>query len=106
MRWLSVTRSYSCSISCIFVMFGTWPERECVLFIGTQFSNLSTAVILLCTKEASQSPFPGCSLRAFRCKKHGMDLYGDHTSTCTAHSGATKAHDWAIGMLGPLFPTA
>jgi hypothetical protein len=29
------------------------------------------------------------------CKKHGMDLYGDHTSTCTAHSGATKAHDWA-----------
>jgi hypothetical protein len=26
------------------------------------------------------------------CKKHGMDLYGDHASTCTAHSGATKAH--------------
>ena len=22
------------------------------------------------------------------CKKHGMDLFGDHTSTCTAHSGA------------------
>ena len=32
-----------------------------------------------------------------------MDLYGDHTSTCTAHSGATKAHDWAVGVLGPLF---
>jgi hypothetical protein len=40
------------------------------------------------------------------CKKHGMDLYGDHTSTCTAHSGATKAHDWAVGVLGPLFRTA
>jgi hypothetical protein len=32
-----------------------------------------------------------------------MDLYGDHTSTCTAHSGATKAHNWAVGVLGPLF---
>jgi hypothetical protein len=40
------------------------------------------------------------------CKKHGMDLYGDHTSTCTAHSGATKAHDWAVGVRGPLFRTA
>jgi hypothetical protein len=40
------------------------------------------------------------------CKKHGMDLYGDHTSTCTAHSGATKAHDWAVRVLGPLFQRA
>ena len=35
-----------------------------------------------------------------------MDLFGDHTSTCTAHSGATKAHDWAVGVLGPLFRTS
>ncbi len=40
------------------------------------------------------------------CKKHGMDLFGDRTSTCTAHSGATKAHDWAVGVPGPLFRTA
>ena len=40
------------------------------------------------------------------CKKHGMDLYGDRTSTCTAHSGATKAHDWAVGVLDPLFRSA
>jgi hypothetical protein len=40
------------------------------------------------------------------CKKHGMDLSGDHTSTCTAHSGATKAHDWAVGVLGPCFVSA
>ena len=38
-------------------------------------------------------------------KKHGIDTYGDHTATCTAHSGATKAHDWA-GVLGPLFRSA
>jgi hypothetical protein len=35
-----------------------------------------------------------------------MDFHGDHTSTCTAHSGATKAHDWMVGVLGPLFRTA
>ena len=40
------------------------------------------------------------------CKKHGMGLYGDHTSICTAHSGATKSTDWAVGVLGPLFRTA
>ena len=39
-------------------------------------------------------------------KKHGMDLFGNHTSTCTTHSGATKAHDWAVGVLGPLFRSA
>jgi hypothetical protein len=40
------------------------------------------------------------------CKKHCMDFHGDHTSTCTAHSGATRAHDWMVGALGPLFRTA
>ena len=35
-----------------------------------------------------------------------MDLYVDHTSTCTAHSGATKAHDWVVGVLGPLLRSA
>ena len=40
------------------------------------------------------------------CKKHGVNLHGDYTSTCTAHSGAKKAHDWAVGVLGPLFRSA
>jgi hypothetical protein len=35
-----------------------------------------------------------------------MDFHGDHTSTCTAHSGGTKAHDWMVSVLGPLFRTA
>ena len=37
------------------------------------------------------------------CKKFCMDFDGDHTSTCTAHSGATKAHDWMVSVLGQLF---
>jgi hypothetical protein len=40
------------------------------------------------------------------CKKHYMDFHGDHTATCTAHSGANKARDWMVGVLGPLFRTA
>jgi hypothetical protein len=34
------------------------------------------------------------------CRKFCMDFHGDHTSTCTAHSGATKAHDWMVSVLG------
>jgi hypothetical protein len=40
------------------------------------------------------------------CKKNFIDFHGDHTTTCTAHSGATKAHDWLVCVLGPLFGTA
>ena len=40
------------------------------------------------------------------CKKHGIDTYDDHTATCTTHSGATKAHDWVVRVLGPLFCSA
>jgi hypothetical protein len=40
------------------------------------------------------------------CKKHCMDFHGDHTSTCSAHSGATKTYDWMVGVLVPLFRTA
>ena len=31
------------------------------------------------------------------------DPLGDHVSTCKSHSGATKAHDWMVTELGPLF---
>jgi hypothetical protein len=35
-----------------------------------------------------------------------MDFHGDHTSTCTGHSGATKANDCIVSVLGQLFRTA
>jgi hypothetical protein len=28
---------------------------------------------------------------------------GDHLCTCTAHSGAKKAHDWTVDQLADLF---
>jgi hypothetical protein len=35
-----------------------------------------------------------------------IDFHGDHTSTCTVHSGASKTHNWMVSVLGPLFRTA
>ena len=39
------------------------------------------------------------------CKKFRVDALGDHLCTCTSHSGAKKAHDWAVDQLADLFRT-
>ena len=52
-----------------------------------------------------------------RLQNYCMDFHGDHTSTCikmqaqstvqlkAMRKGETKAHDWMVGVLGPLFRT-
>jgi hypothetical protein len=37
------------------------------------------------------------------CRKFGIDALGDHLCTCTAHSGAKKAHDGVVDQLPDLF---
>ena len=39
------------------------------------------------------------------CRKFRVDALGDHLCTCTTHSGAKKAHDWAVDQLADLFRT-
>jgi len=39
------------------------------------------------------------------CKKFHLDPLGDHLNTCTAHSGAKKAHDWMVDQVADLFRT-
>ncbi len=39
------------------------------------------------------------------CRKFQVDALGDHLCTCSAHSGAKKAHDWAVDQLADLFRT-
>ena len=56
--------------------------------------------VLSSLPRRNNSPLAECG-----CKKHYMDFHGDHTATCTAHSGATKAYDWMVSVLGPLFLT-
>ena len=47
-----------------------------------------------------------CPLAKRGFKKHRMDFHGDHTGTCRYLPGASKAHDWMVSVLGPLFRTA
>ena len=44
-------------------------------------------------------------LSACGCRKFQIDALGDHLCTCTAHSGAKKAHDWAVDQIADLFRT-
>jgi len=76
-----------------------WDQPSWETFVCTTLS-LEVPVLASLPRRNQRSP------ALCGCKNHGMDLYGDHTSTCTGHSGATKAHDWAVGVLGPLFRTA
>ena len=45
------------------------------------------------------------SLSTCGCRKFQIDTLGDHLCTCTAHSGAKKAHDWAVDQLADFFRT-
>ena len=47
----------------------------------------------------------GLPLSACGCKKFAIDAFGDHVSTCTAHSGTKKPHDWVVDQLPHLFHT-
>ena len=38
-------------------------------------------------------------LAACGCRKFQIDPLGDHISTCNSHSGAKKAHDWAVDQV-------
>jgi hypothetical protein len=44
-------------------------------------------------------------LAACGCRKLQVDPLGDRLCTCTAHSGAKKAHDWAVDQIADLFRT-
>ena len=47
-----------------------------------------------------EKPFATCG-----CRKFQLDPLGDHLNTCTTHSGAKKAHAWAVDQLADLFRT-
>jgi len=47
-----------------------------------------------------EKPLATCSSRKFQ-----LDPLGDPLNTCTAHSGAKKAHDWTVDQIADLFRT-
>jgi hypothetical protein len=48
----------------------------------------------------SEKPLASCGWRKFQ-----IDSLGDHISTCNAHSGSKKTHDWVVDKLADLFRT-
>ncbi len=48
----------------------------------------------------AEKPLATCGYRKIQ-----LDPLGDHLNTCTAHSGAKKAHDWMVDQLADLFRT-
>jgi hypothetical protein len=48
----------------------------------------------------AEKPLAACGWREFQ-----PDAMGDHLCTCTAHSVAKKAHDWAVDQLSDPFRT-
>jgi hypothetical protein len=42
----------------------------------------------------AEKPLTTCVYRKFH-----LDPLGDHLNTCTAHSGAKKAHDWIVDQI-------
>jgi hypothetical protein len=93
-------------LSWLWTIRPTWPlsvnEDFDLALCDTCFtSTLGLGVpVLSSLLRSNNSPCAKCG-----CKKHA-NFHRDHTSTCTAHSGATKAHDWMVGALAPLFRTA
>jgi hypothetical protein len=85
---------------------GTIPALECqrLPYPNLWATFVSTTLGLEVPVLSSLSRNHNNPLAKCGCKKHCMDFHGDHTSTCTAHSA--KAHDWLVGVLGPLFRTA
>jgi hypothetical protein len=61
------------------------------------------AVQLFCKKKIGVVQLRNSA--ACGCRKFQLDAMGDHLCTCTAHSGAKKAHDWTVEQLADLFRT-
>jgi hypothetical protein len=57
------------------------------------------------TMGAQIPVIPEKPLATCGCKMFQLDALGDHLCTCTTHSGAKKAHDWAVDQLADLSRT-
>ena len=67
-----------------------WPVTLCQTFFSVSLGAPIPAI--------AEKPLAACGFRKFQ-----IDALGDHLGTCTAHSGAKMAHDWAVDQLADLF---
>ncbi len=69
-----------------------WSASLCQTFFAT---SMGAQIPLIAEKLLSACGF----------KKFQLDALGDHLCTCTVHSGAKKAHDWAVAQIADLYRT-
>jgi hypothetical protein len=84
MSWLGQIRTHRRDES--------WSASLCQTFFSTSMDAQIPAI--------AEKPLATCG-----CRKFQLDPLGDHLNTCTAHSGAKKAHDWMVDQLADLFRT-
>jgi hypothetical protein len=84
MRWLGQIRPHRRDES--------WSASLWQTFFSTYMGAQIPAI--------AEKPLATCG-----CRKFQLDPLGDHLNTCTAHSGAKKAHDWMVDQLADLFRT-
>ncbi len=76
------------------------PHRRDEAWSGSLRQSFFTTFVVANIPALEEMPLSACC-----CKKFALDVLGDHVSTCTAHSGAKKAHDWAVEQLADLSRT-
>ena len=82
-------------------MFSFFPVRSVDQSLPRKKKKTSTVFIVVHPIPViAEKPLAACG-----CRKFQIDPLGDHLSTCTAHSGAKKAHDWAVDQIADLFRT-
>ena len=79
MSWLGTIRPTSANDAFDPALWATFRFHDAFVSIGVGVPMLSSLPRL------PNSPLAKCG-----CKRHALDLYSDHTSTCTAHSHGRK----------------
>jgi hypothetical protein len=74
------------------------PHRRDEAWSASLWQNFFAMTMGAKIPVIAEKPLAACG-----CRKFQLDAMGDHV--CTAHSGAKKAHDWAVEQLADLFRT-
>ena len=80
--------------------WGSWPHRRDEAWSASLWQTLFATCVSTQIPALAELPLSACG-----CRKFAYDVLGDHVSTCTAHSVAKKAHDWAVEQQADLFRT-
>ncbi len=76
------------------------PHRRVEAWPAGLGQHFSAACVGATIPALAELPLSACG-----CNFFAIDALGDLVSTCTAHSGAKKAHDWAVDQIADLFRT-